>query len=158
MTRYVVAFLCLGASLARADGMLPGGATVKFDQLRLHEHNSQESNLPETDPDSKYHYFNLAHCVCSFFNYNPDTADPNFFEDTFAYRFTIENLTTPINRPIEIWTGTGCNTDNTTQRAADCHQVGVTSNVSAIAAAGFEDFEIPLFDLMVPKDSDRPGC
>src|SRR5262249_17170318 len=70
----------------------------------------------------------------------------------------IENLTTPINRPIEIWTGTGCNTDNTTQRAADCHKVGVTSNVSAIAAAGFEDFEIPLFDLMVPKDSDRPGC
>ena len=159
MTRYVlVATLCLGASVARADmGMLPGGASVKFNKLLLHEHNNQDFAQPETDPDSKYHYFNQAHCVCSFFNYNPDTADPTFFEGVFGYELTIPGYTMAINRPIEIWTGTACDTTNTTQRDAQCHKVDVTANISQIAAAGATTVTIPVYDLMFPEAA-REGC
>jgi len=159
MTRYVLlATLCLGAGVARADmGMLPGGASVKYNKLLLHEHNSEELNQPETDPDSKHHYFNQAHCVCSFFNYTPDTADPTFFEKEFAYELTIASYTTAINRPIEVWTGTSCDNTNTTQRDAQCHKITVTPNISQVAASNGTIVSIPVYDLMFPE-SAREGC
>jgi hypothetical protein len=140
MTRLVVlAFLGLGivGGRSHAEGMLPGGATLKFNKLLLHEDNSPDLNQPKIDPDSLWHYFNLAHC-----------------------ELTVENYSTAIDHPAEVWVGTNCNTDQTTQREADCTKITTTSNISAIDAAGTADIEIPIFQFMTPKQTDRNmgGC
>jgi len=153
----VLAFLCMTAVGAHADGMLPDGGQLKFNRLFLHEDNSEAPAEPQKDPDSIWNYFNLAHCVCSFFNYNPDTEDPAFFEDTFAYEITVENSTTPLTRPVEFWTGTDCANTNTDIRDTNCTQVG-SLDVSAIQSTGAGVIEIPIYDLMVPRPGERPGC
>ena len=161
MTRFVLlAFLCLGASAVRAEGTLPGGAELVFNKLLLHTDNQQMTTEPEPETETVWHYFNLAHCECSFFNYNPETADPTFFEDTVAWELTVENDTETVERPIQIWTGTGCSTNDTTQRAADCHEVTMAGagTVAGIQQTGSAVINVPLYDLMVPRDSDRPGC
>jgi len=161
MTRYVLlAFLGLGASISRAEGMLPGGAEIVFNKLLLHENNKEVPEQPEVDPDSTLFYFNSAHCECSFFNYNPDTADPMFFEKNVAWELTVKNDTTPVDRPIEIWTGAGCNTTDTTMRGAECRKVDSAGagTVAQIQQAGSTNIEVPIFDVMVPKTSERPGC
>ena len=64
MSRYVLlAFRCLGASISRADE-LPGGATVEFGRLYIHQDNGTALVEPSTDED-RDRYFNLAHCTCS---------------------------------------------------------------------------------------------
>ena len=159
MTRLVVLALVLGAaSVSHAEGMLPGGATLKFNKLLLHEHNSPDLAEPEVQPDSLWLYFNMAHCVCSQFN--AATPDPNFHESTFDYELTVENFTQPIDHPAEVWVGTGCNTDMTTQRDADCTKITTTSNISAIEATGTANVDIPVHLFMTPKLSDRSmgGC
>ncbi|HEX5062169.1 MAG TPA: MXAN_2562 family outer membrane beta-barrel protein [Kofleriaceae bacterium] len=162
MTRYVLlAFLGLGASISWADmGMLPDGAQLKFNKVLLHEHNAEVPAEPEIDPDSLLFYFNSAHCECSFFNYNPETADMTFFENNVAFELTVEGGSTPVTDPIEIWTGTGCDTNDTTQRAADCHKVDSAGagTVAAIQQSGAATISVPIFDVMVPKASERPGC
>jgi hypothetical protein len=161
MTRYVLlAFLGLGASISRAEDTLPGGAQLVFNKELLHVDNAQTPVEVEADTDTERFYFNAAHCECSFFNYNPDTADPSFFEDTIAFELTVQNDTMPVDRPIEIWTGTGCNTTDTTQRAADCHKVDSAGagTVAAIQQNGSATIEVPLYDIFVPKTSERPGC
>jgi hypothetical protein len=159
MTRLVVLALVLGAaSVSHAEGMLPGGATLKFNKLLLHEDNSPDLAEPKVQPDSLWLYFNLAHCVCSQFN----AASPidGFNEGTFDYEVTAENLTTPIDKTAEVWVGTGCNTDMTTQRDADCTKITTTSTISAIEAAGTTNVDIPIHLFMTPKASDRAmgGC
>ncbi len=153
----LLAVLCLGASIAHADGMLPDGSTLTFTRLLLHEDNSQTPAQPQKDPDSIWNYFNLAHCVCSFFNYTPDSEDPAFFEDTFAYEITIQNSMTALNRPIEFWVGTDCANMDSAIRDTNCTAVG-TLDVSAIQQSGVGTIEIPIYDLMVPRSSERPGC
>jgi hypothetical protein len=155
--RFVLLALLLFGANAHADGMLPGGATLKFNKLLLHENNSSTAAEPEVDPDSIWGYFNLAHCVCSFFNNSPDSADPTFYEDTFAYEMTIENYTTPINRPVEFWVGTDCANTDSNIRDTNCTSVG-SLDVSAIGQAGVGNIEISVYDVMVPKPGDRPGC
>jgi hypothetical protein len=142
---------------AHADGMLPGGATLKFNKLLLHENNSEALAEPEVDPDSIWGYFNLAHCVCSFFNNSPDTADPAFFEDTFAYEITVENGSTPITQPIDFWVGTDCANTDSLVRDTNCTKVG-SLETSAIMQSGLGRIEFPVYDVMVPKPGDRPGC
>ncbi|HTL37525.1 MAG TPA: MXAN_2562 family outer membrane beta-barrel protein [Kofleriaceae bacterium] len=146
--------LVLGsAGVARAEGMLPGGATLKFNKLLLHEDNSADLAEPKITPDSLWLYFNQAHCVCSQFN---DAAPiPGFNEGTFDYEVTVENLTTPIAEGAEVWVGTGCNTDMTTQRDADCTKITTTSSISAIEASGSTTVDIPIFKFMTPKLADR---
>jgi len=161
MTRLVVlAFLGLGivGGRAHAEGMLPGGATLKFNKLLLHEDNSPDLAQPKIDPDSLWHYFNLAHCVCS--QSNLATPDPTFFAGVFDYEVTVENYSTAIDHPAEVWVGTNCNTDQTTQREADCTKITTTSNIAAIDAAGKTEVEIPIFQFMTPKQTDRnmSGC
>ncbi len=145
---------------ARADGMLPDGAALKFDKLLLHEDNNESLAEPEKDPDSIWEYFNLAHCVCSFTNYSPDAMDPAYFADTYAYEMTVEGGSSPINRDAEFWVGEDCGNADTTVRMNNCHQVGAL-DISQIQQNGFGRIEIPLYDLMVPKNSERaasPGC
>ncbi len=155
MMRFVLlAFLCLGASIARAEGTLPGGATIKFDRLLIHENNAMEPAEPETT-ESVEKYFNMAHCVCSLFNYNGEI--PDFFEGTFAYELTVENGTTAVDRPIEVWTGTDCGNTDVTIRNAQCFKTAVAAGtVAAIQMAGSRIIEVPVYDVMVP--TGRMGC
>lgn len=157
----VLAFLGLSVGamgVSRAEGMLPGGATLNFNKTLLHEDNSPDLAQPKVMPDSLWHYFNMAHCVCSQFQEN--APDPAFNEGTFAYEITVSNYTTPIDHPAEVWVGADCNTDMTTQREADCTKITTTSNIAAIQATGLADVEIPIFEYMTPKQSDRNmgGC
>src|SRR5687768_12120076 len=159
MTRLVVLVLFLGtASVAHAEGMLPGGATLKFNKLLLHEDNAADPAEPKIDPDSIWGYFNLAHCVCS--QTQLATEDPEFHEGTFSYEVTVENYSTAIDHPAEVWVGTGCNTDQTAQRDIDCTKITTTSDIAQIDANGFTQVEIPLFLFMTPKAMDRAmgGC
>lgn len=154
MRSVLLAFLCLGASTARAADTLPGGATINFNRLLLHENNEPELQEPET-PESQLEYFNLAHCVCSLFNYNGEL--PDFFEGTFAWELTVENATTPVDRPIEIWTGTDCDNEDPTVRDANCFKTAASpGTVAAIQQAGAVNVEIPIYDLMTP--TMRMGC
>lgn len=160
MLRLVLLGLVLGAGVSHAEGMLSDGTTLKFNKLLLHEDNSPDLAEPKIDPDSLWHYFNLAHCVCSQFQ----EAMPvdTFHEGDFEYEVTVENTTgtTTINHPAEIWVGTSCNTDDTTQRNADCTKIDVTPNLTAIDAAGSTNIKIPVFQFMMPKQTDRNmgGC
>jgi hypothetical protein len=160
MTRFVLlAFLCLGASTSRAAETLPGGGELVFNKLLLHEDNAEVGAEPVT-PESTLFYFNEAHCECSFFNYNGDSADPLFFEDTVSWELIVQNEPTPLDRPIEIWTGAGCDTTDITTRNAECHKVegAGASTVAAIQQNGSVIINVPIFDIMVPKMTDRPGC
>lgn len=155
MMRFVLlAFLCLGASIAHAADPLPDGASIKFDRLLIHEDNSMELAEPET-MESLDQYFNMAHCVCSLFNYNGEI--PDFFEGTVAYELIIENnATTSSDRPIEVWTGSGCGTDAQT-RNLQCFKTAVAAGtIGAIQMAGSKIIEVPIYDVMVP--TGRMGC
>src|SRR5947208_2535188 len=96
-----VLVVCLATSVAHADsGTLPNGATLMFNRLFLHEHNSVDDVLPETTPTSLYHYFNLAHCVCG----QPGAqVNTDYNEFTFAYEITGMAGSPAVHRPAEIW-------------------------------------------------------
>ncbi|HEY5952137.1 MAG TPA: MXAN_2562 family outer membrane beta-barrel protein, partial [Kofleriaceae bacterium] len=163
MTRYVLlAFLCLGASTSRAEGMLPGGAQLTWQRLLLHEKNKKDPEPPEIDPDSTLFYFNAAHCECSFLNYNPDTKDPLFYESDAVWELAVENDDTSgtITTQIEFWTGASCNTLDPTMRTNECHKVEAASGITvgSIQQSRVARISIPIYDLAVPRLADRPGC
>ncbi|HMG55170.1 MAG TPA: hypothetical protein VK601_16855, partial [Kofleriaceae bacterium] len=85
MTRFVpvtvLVVLLAGARVAGAQGTgttLPGGVTITFSKLYIHEDGSKEAVEPKIDPDSLWKYFNYAHCQCG-------KAMPSFVEATFEY-------------------------------------------------------------------------
>ena len=58
--------LIASSSVAAADtGTLPGGMTVTFPRLWIHENNSGDLVQPSNQNEVTWHYFNLAHCQCS---------------------------------------------------------------------------------------------
>src|SRR5260221_262963 len=82
VTMLVVLLMAGGAARAQGTGgTLPNGTTVAFDKLYIHENGSKDAIQPKVDPDSKWKYFNLAHCQCS-------KAQPNFVESTYEYLLT----------------------------------------------------------------------
>lgn len=153
MTRYVwLAFLLLGASSSHAEeGMLDGGATVTFDKLFIHEDNSTDLTEPSTE-DAQALYFNFAHCACSQAHLSSPIA--GFNEHEFAWQILVNNLTVPIDRPLELWTGTSCNDEQL--RPTSCVKVGTTANISVIASQNGTIEKIPLLSLMSP--SMMPAC
>src|ERR1700733_12256807 len=144
MWRLVVALACSGASVAAADATLPGGATIALDPLLLHANGNPQ--LATATPSTTAQYFNFAHCICS----QPSATDTPFVESTFAYEVTVQNETTPVDRPLDIWVGNNC--DDDTMRAAQCHQI-TSAGIASIAAipAGGVTPEVPVFDLMKPE-------
>lgn len=95
------------SGLAHAQGTtLPNGTTLSFDKLYIHEGGSTDAVLPRTDPDSLWHYFNLAHCQCG--KAQRDGEVSNFVEDTFEYLVLSMGSPAPIEEPLEIWVGATC--------------------------------------------------
>lgn len=171
-----VAILVATGSLAHADsGMLPGGATLQFNRLFLHESSctgycfegmcysgdgtcggTQSQQQPLHNPTSLWTYFNFAHCVCS----QPNAAQLSpFYENTYAYEILLKNQTTPIHAPLEIWVGTSC--DDSIMRPMNCHKIdsaGIADIASIQTTNGIAP-EVPLFDLMEPEPTHAGmGC
>jgi hypothetical protein len=175
MMRTLVAAIALAVpGLAHADsGMLPGGATITFNRLFLHESSctgycndgecvngsgmcggSQAQAQEKMDPQSLWFTFNLAHCQCS--QQDAATITP-FYENTFAYEILLNNQTTPIHAPLEIWVGQTC--DDMISRQMNCHQImdaGIADIASIKTTNGIAP-EIPIFDLMEPATALN-GC
>jgi hypothetical protein len=153
MRSVLLAFACLGASISHAEDMFPSGATIKFNKLLLHEKNNPQLVEPENETESIWRYFNYAHCVCS--QAHLQAAIPGFNEHSYGYELVVENYSTAIEKPLEIWTGTECKDE--LRRNDNCTMITTTSNVSTIAANNGTRVEIPIYYLMSPK-KEAPGC
>ncbi len=147
MTRYVLlAFVCMGASTARAESTIDG-ATVTFEKLFIHENNKLEFQEPSTE-DAQLQYFNFAHCTCA----QSHRAQPiaNFNEFEFQWLITVDNpMNAVINQPLQLWTGVDCG--NETDREMRCLHVGDTSDISVIASQNGAYETINILDLVSPR-------
>lgn len=151
----ILAGILFTSGVALAQGTLPGGATIQFSRLFLHENNSKELVLPEKTPDSLWRYFNRAHCVCG----QPGVATKtDYAETTFAYELLLQNQTTLVNRPLEIWVGASC--DDAVMRPMNCHRIDSAglSDIASIATTNGVKPEVPLFDLMNPEPTVAAGA
>jgi hypothetical protein len=160
MTRFVpvtVLVVVLAASgVAGADdtaptGPLSMGASITFNELKIHEDNSADLAFPKISPDSLWHYFNLAHCQCSA----PGAGTTSDFREvSFAYLLQLTGATTAVSRPLEVWVGANCNTDaaRPPSTTATCHRIDSAgqSSVDILTSPGNVRPEIPVFDFMTP--------
>lgn len=148
-------FFTSGVAFAQGGTTLPGGATIQFNRLFLHEANSTELVLPKKTPDSLWNYFNRAHCVCA----QPGAATKSdYAETTFAYELLLQNQTTLVHRPLEIWVGASC--DDAVMRPMNCHRVDSAglSDIASIATTNGVKPEVPLYDLMNPEPTVAAGA
>jgi hypothetical protein len=154
MTRFVpvtvlVVVLAAGrvASAQSTDpGTLPGGATISFDMLYIHEDGNPDLAEPKSGMTSLWKYFNMAHCQCS------KTPPSGFVETTFGYLATLQNPTMTIDRPLQIWVGSQCDGDVTT-RTAMCRQITdqTIDPISLLQQSNGKKVVIPLFQAMNPE-------
>jgi hypothetical protein len=155
---WLLALLAVGGVAHADSGTLPNGAVLAWNRTFLHENNSKTAQLPQKDPDSFWATFNLAHCVCSQFNYGTNIQNPDFHENTFAPELKLTPGSPTPHLPMEIWTGTECDQDLV--RDQKCHHVTSAdiADISSLASTGYlQQVEIPLFDLMEPA-TPRMGC
>lgn len=158
MTRSVpvaVLLVVLAAGGVAHAQTLPGGVTVSFDDLFIHENGSKDPVQPATVPDSLWHYFNLAHCQCG-------KAQPGFVESTFEYLVLANNPAPPDPENLQIWVGASCNVDQTT-RNTNCHQItSQAPPISTIQSSNNTHVVIPVYDVMnpepVPTGMSPPDC
>ena len=143
----VLVVLMAASGVVGAQGnTLPGGVTVNFDKLYIHENGSKEAQLPETQPDSLLKYFNYAHCQCG-------KAMPGFVEATFEYLTLASSATPTVSQPLQIWVGASCNTDAQT-RNTNCHPITNQSpTVASIQGSNNTRIVIPIYDAMNPEPS-----
>jgi len=147
----------IGGSAFADSGSFPDGTTtMSFNRFFIHENNSESLVQPQHDPTSTQQYFNFAHCVCS--QPNAATKDP-YYETTFANEILLQNVTTPLHVPGQIWVGTGCDTTDIPTRNAMCHQISsaAISDVGAIQTTNGITPELSIFDLMNPEPNPE-GC
>lgn len=167
-----------------SDGSLPGSATLSFNYLYLHECNGSGSNMPLEQPTSEWYYFNYAHCECSRL-YTPQTnnesggtsapqaappggfpefsedgctssAKSSWYEGSYAYQILLQNQTTLVTAPLEIWVGESC--DDPIMRPMLCHQVNMdpSDGIPDIATIATTNGIYPLvsiFETMEPEPS-----
>ncbi|MBC7973394.1 MAG: hypothetical protein H7138_00295, partial [Myxococcales bacterium] len=142
------------ASAQDGSNELPGGATLKFDELQIHEDNSEDLVFPK-DPDSLWHYFNLAHCQCGAPGISKKT---DYREDKFAYLLTVVNATTVIGEEVTLWAGEDCATNDSPTRAANCTQIGSVASVETINAMMGARPELEVFKLMATTPDGGAGA
>ncbi|MGE5183457.1 MAG: hypothetical protein ACM31C_15405 [Acidobacteriota bacterium] len=133
---WLVAVVCT-ATAAHAGTTLPGGGTIAFGGLYLHEDGNPQL-APAADPAR---YFNLAHCACSQLH----ASGPSFVERTFAYELSLAGA--PVDRPLELWVGAAC--DDDAARAAGCHRVTTIADLATLATPARP--ELGVWDVMEPE-------
>ena len=136
MGRAWLAALACVTSTARAGTTLPGGGTIVFGELYLHEDGNPQL-AAASDPAR---YFNLAHCACS-----QPGATASFVESTFAYELSLVGA--PVDRPLDLWVGARC--DDDAARAAGCHRVSTIADLATLAAPARP--ELGVWDAMEPE-------
>jgi hypothetical protein len=155
----VLAILCTATVASAQTASLPDGSTLNFIRIYLHENNSATLVQPAQLPNSLWHYFNFAHCVCS----EPNAAmDPNFKETTFAYLLQLQGVTNGSElQPLvgQVWVGTMCNSDALT-RSTYCHHVSSADipSIGGIQTTNGITPEIPIVDMMEPESNPISGC
>src|SRR5215203_5114054 len=97
----------LASASARAEETLPGGLTLKFNRLLIHEGGGALSE-PSNPNEATWQYFNKAHCTCAL-------KQPDFDESSFAWEITPQSSTTAVSLPVAVYTGADC--DNLTNRS-----------------------------------------
>lgn len=135
--------LGLGASAAHADGTLPGGATISFDRLLIHEDGDTGLSIPSTEAAQR-RYFNLAHCTCS----NASAGK----EQTFALSMRLVDATSQYDVGGEVFLGTECNIDD--QRPLKCRSQddAAIADIDTLATTAFAP-EIKVSKFMGPLDT-----
>ncbi len=149
--------LTLGfAGAVHADtGTLPGGMTIKFNRILIHENGGDALLPPSNTIDATWKYFNLAHCQCDKANYGKESTD--FKEGTFSWELIPVNSTQTVSRPATIWVGTDC--DQILTRAMTCSRLDYAgiSSIASIQQRSIATPELRLFDLMNPQPSAASG-
>jgi len=155
MRLFILAVVLVTTGISHADSTLPGGATIQFNRLFLHEHDSAKLVLPEKTPDSLWRYFNYAHCVCG---QSGKATRTDFLENSFAYELLLKNQTSLVHRPLEIWVGASC--DDPIMRPTNCHRIDPAGigDIASIATTNGVTPEVPVFDLMNPEPNPAKPC
>ncbi|MBA3542076.1 MAG: hypothetical protein H0T79_20845 [Deltaproteobacteria bacterium] len=142
----------LAGGVAHAD--LPGGMTVTFDRLLIHE-DGGDLAPPTNEAEATWQYFNYAHCKCAVANRDSDT----YPEKSFAWELKpVAGTGEPVNVPAEIWTGAEC--DDDTLRPMNCVKLtyATISSLATLQQNNIATVEINLFDLMTPEPDATSGC
>ena len=114
--------IAFAASTAHAaEGMLPNGAELTFERLKIFEGGEFKE---ASTPDALRLYLNQAHCVCAA----AGLGDQQEVEWEMKL-----SVTTQTSRPASLWVGTTCNDD--VQRPNMCRQVNSISDIDTLAAA-----------------------
>jgi hypothetical protein len=134
------AFAVLSGDSRAAWAALPGNATVTFRRLLIHEDlDSSELVEPSTD-DQRRTAFNNARCKCS---------QAGAANSDFSYELGLDNRTTAVNRPGELWTGPGCDTETTANRPLVCRKVAELGDLDVLSTTPAKPL-IPVFALVQP--------
>lgn len=125
MTRFVSVCAAVGllvsAGAAQAEtGMLPNGAVITFDNIRINVDGDPTATLPA--PDDLRRYLNLAHCTCS----EAGVGD----EQTIDYEVRL-SVDTNTDRPGDVFVGTEC--DNDLRRGDTCRIINQIANIDLMA-------------------------
>jgi len=140
-------------SAARAETVL------QPDQLKVEIRLPKDDNpmnaevVGETDPDYRLQKrFGLARCLCAVAGHAAP-SDPRHLDFQFVGHFFLNpEPTSSINEEMQIWFGSGCDTDDTATRATNCGDVQDT-------VADIDGLPVwrayPVNDLISPE---APGC
>ncbi|HEY5937445.1 MAG TPA: hypothetical protein VIU61_22520, partial [Kofleriaceae bacterium] len=135
--------VCSVAGSAIADtGMLPNGAAITWDRLKIFEDEGESAEEPSS-PEALRYQLNLPHCQCA-------KAGAGF-QTSLVYELKL-SVTTGTSRPGEVWVGTQC--DDDTVRDMNCRQL-TDQTIDDIDTLAIQprDVEIPLFDVINGVDS-----
>ncbi len=139
--------LVTAPQLAHAQS-LPGGAVVSFEGPYLYDNDDDADDDPKQgNTEQVEDYFNYAHCACSQSSTNPD-----FREGVFGWRLRLNSYSQSIARPVDIWFGRDCDSDDGTTRNANCTQVDTLADIDTLASRTTQP-EFKVFDLMTPIPS-----
>ncbi|MEZ4360376.1 MAG: MXAN_2562 family outer membrane beta-barrel protein [Kofleriaceae bacterium] len=138
------AYAALGAASADAQATLPGGATINFRRLLVHEDLSKDE-LIEPAGDLLFRAFNLARCQCS---------EVSATNSDFTYELSLARRMSELHRPGELWTGPGCDKATPADRMMVCSMVGTIADLDVLAGTPAQP-RVSVFKLAQPTGT---GC
>lgn len=152
MLRSLMAFglVSLAAGHAAADDAIGDtGATLGWPEVDVRAGFAVDGELREPEDGEEFRqHLNLAACTCS--------ATSTDFDTKLYYQLTLDRETGR-NIPVEIVTGTECDRDEVFD--INCHVVegsNAPGDIDSIFLSTGDTFvEVPLFDLINPRDEDR---
>jgi len=146
MTRFVSVCAAVGllasagAAQAEETGMLPNGAHITFERIRINK-DGQTPAVEVTDPEVLRRYLNLAHCTCS------QAGAGNEQEINYELRLSFDTGT---SQPGNVFVGTQCADDLI--RPQQCRQINTIADIDLMALRP-ENLQFTLFDVVNGTDT-----